>query len=236
MNGDHSKLPRWRERRPRLVSCTPPRVVALVPSFPPLLPLMPARGPVPDDIDRALTTAAYAAKRGDLASRDALFSAVEPRVCRVVRRCAVLMHCRRGGVVEPDDIAQEAFLVFLAVLDRWPERGSFVAYFLAAFPHELRHAARRLTWTRVREVPLAMATRSALMDDDTAAGEEAMTMLVELADSLGEPDRSILLRRVRDGAPMAAIARELGISRRSVQRHWTRLVLSLRPRFDGRSS
>lgn len=231
MNGEHSELPRWRERRPRLVSSMPPRVIALVPAFPPLLPLMPAQGPVPDDIDRALTAAASAAKRGDLASRDALFGAVEPRVSRVVRRCAALMHCRRGGVVEPDDIAQEAFLVFLAVLDRWPERGSFVAYFLAAFPHELRHAARRLTWSRTRETPLGTAASEALIDDGTAAGEAAMAMLVDLANSLGEPDRSILLRRVRDGAPMAAIARELGISRRSVQRHWTRLVQSLRSRF-----
>jgi RNA polymerase sigma factor (sigma-70 family) len=194
---------------------------------------MPAQGPVPGDIDQALTIAAFDAKRGDLASRDALFRAVEPRVSRVVRRCAALMHCRRGGVVEPDDIAQEAFLVFLAVLDRWPERGSFVAYFMATFPHELRHVARRLTWTRIREAPLGAATSEALVDDTTAAGEAAMTMLRELADSLGEPDRSILLRRVRDGVPMAAIARELGISRRTVQRHWTRLVQSLRPRFDG---
>lgn len=229
MNGEHG------DRLPRLVSCTTPRVIALVPSSPPLLPMMPAQGPVPDDIDRALTTAAVAAKRGDIASRDALFRAVEPRVNRAVRRCAILMHCRPGGIVEPDDLAQEAFLVFLAVLVHWPERGSFVAYFLAAFPHELRHAARRLTWSRTRETPLGAAPSEALIDDGTAAGEAAMAMLVDLANSLDEPDRSILLRRVRDGAPMATIARELGISRRSVQRHWTRLVQSLRPQFSADS-
>jgi RNA polymerase sigma factor (sigma-70 family) len=189
---------------------------------------MPERGPVPDDIDRALTAAAYAAKQGDLASQNALYSALEPRVHRVVRRCAAYVGCRRGGVVEPDDIAQEAFLVFLTVLDRWPARGSFVAYFLAAFPHDLRHAARDLIAARARQISLDAAASATLLDDGTVAAAEAAMLLEQLADRLGEPFGTMLLRRVRDGACMAVIARELGMSRRSLQRHWSALLDNLR--------
>ncbi len=209
-----------------------PRVIALRPSFPPFLPVMPERGPVPDDIDRALTAAAYAAKQGDLASQNALYSALEPRVHRVVRHCAAYVQCRRDGVVEPDDIAQEAFLVYLTVLGRWPARGSFVAYFLAAFPHDLRHAARKLIGTtRAGQLSLdaaASAVGTPLLDDGTVAAAEAAMLLEHLANRLGEPFGTVLLRRVRDGASMAVIARELGMSRRSLQRHWSALLGDLR--------
>ncbi|MER3438724.1 MAG: hypothetical protein C4346_14645 [Chloroflexota bacterium] len=196
--------------------------------------MMPAHGPVPEDIDRALTAAAYAAKQGDLASQNALFGALEPRVHRMVRRCAAYLRCRRGGVVEPDDIAQEAFLVFLTVLGRWPARESFVAYFLAAFPLDLRHAARNLIAARSWQISLDAALgRTAgsphpWLDDGTVAAAEAAMLLEHLADRLGEPFGTMVLRRVRDGASMAVIARELGMSRRSLQRHWSVLLGDLR--------
>lgn len=192
---------------------------------------MPAHGPVPEDIDRALTAAAYAAKHGDLASQNALFLALAPRIHRTVRRCAAYLRCRRGGVVEPDDIAQEAFLVFLTVLGRWPARESFVAYFLAAFPLDLRHAARNLIAARSRQISLDAAASATWLDDGTVAAAEAAMLLEQLADRLGEPFGTMLLRRVRDGASMAVIARELGMSRRSVQRHWSVLLGDLRREF-----
>ncbi|HEY8446760.1 MAG TPA: sigma-70 family RNA polymerase sigma factor [Thermomicrobiales bacterium] len=215
--------PRRRDR----VADRHPRIVSLVPISPPLLPLLPSHGPIPDDVDAALTVAAISAQRGDIAARNALYFALEPKIGRIVRRCAARLRCRPGALIEPDDIAQEAFVLLADLIARWPGHGSFVAYFLVAFPRELHHAARRSLRGLSLNVPEDEA-KTSLSVEDESANAETIALVEDLIARLDRFDREILVRRGRDGDSFTAIARDLGVSRRTVHRRWSRLRSELR--------
>src|SRR5262245_55520283 len=89
-----------------------PRVVRLLPSSPPLVPLMRADGEISPDVDRVLTMVAWEAQSGDVAARNALYTACEPKIARFVHRCRGLIEVHGGTAFDLDDVAQEAFLVF----------------------------------------------------------------------------------------------------------------------------
>src|SRR5918997_1598157 len=90
-----------------------PRVIHLLPSSPPLVPVLTPDGDISPDVDRVLTMVAREAQTGDVAARNALFAACEPKIGRFVRRYRT---ATGGAYVCPafdtEDVAQEAFVVF----------------------------------------------------------------------------------------------------------------------------
>ncbi len=177
------------------------------------------------ELDRTVSALARAARAGDLDARNALYSVLEGKIRRFVRRY-------RGGSWaghrswDDDDLAQEAFLVFVDLVTEWTGEGSFTPYFLAYFPWRLRDAVRRLNGAR----PFGQVAWPAhdLLSDGTAATGAAIALLESLAAGLPATSRAILLWHVRDGERFGAIATRLGISRRTVHRHWEATLEDLR--------
>ena len=208
-------------------TCSPSRLVPVLTEDPEGTP------EVSRDVDRVLTAVARDASRGDRAARNALYFAFEPKIMRFVRR-----HARAGfnPSIEPADIAQEAFLVFADLVADWPNDDSFASFFFRQFPRRLAAAVRRLRGDERRfvrpnqkgtGVPSG-STSLEILSDSSAAAEEALARLEALAAGLPEPERSLLLWRIRDGERLGAIARRLGVSRGTVERAWKRLLADLR--------
>ena len=190
----------------------------------------------PDDaptaaVTRALTRAATAAAAGDRAARDTLFQALSIPIAGYVGR-----YRRRAresaGAWDLDDVRQEAYCAFVEAVDEWSGQPPFPAYFTLRFPRRLADAVQRLDG---RPRASAMGDPSLLLHDESAAAEASLALLEALAASLPEPDQSILLFRVRDELGYGTIARRLGLSRRTVFRHWASVRESLRESLvDGR--
>ena len=136
-----------------------------------------------------------------------------------------------GGVWDLDDVRQEAYLAFVETVGEWSGHALFLEYFALRFPRRLADAVWRLN-QRPRSRPIDDA--SLLLHDDSAAAEASLTLLESLAAALPEPDRTILLLRVRDDLGLGTIAKRLGLSRRTVCRHWSRVREMLRETLDGR--
>lgn len=190
-----------------------------------LLPIARPFERVSDEDDRRYGAVALAAMDGDRAARDALFAAFAPRLEPIVRRTSSWISRGPVGVVEADDVPQEAYLVFVGLIERWSGSRSFTGYVTHAFPFALKAALRRLD-----RLPMtALAPDGSDLADGSAAGEEAIALLEVIAADLDERDSWMLLGRIRDGRTLAAMSRERGISRRTAQRDWARLIASLRP-------
>ena len=187
------------------------------------LPLLRAGEAPAPGIERALTEAALVARGGDVAARNGLYLALaEPiavQVARFRRRAA------SATAWDLDDVGQEAFFAFVAVLEEWHEGEPFFACFRARFPLRLRDAVRRLDrrprWAVVRD-------DAVVLRDGSTEAAEALARLEALAAGLSEPDASILRWRIGDGEPVGTIAARLGLSRRAVGRRWARLRDDLR--------
>jgi RNA polymerase sigma factor (sigma-70 family) len=206
-----------------------PFVLPFLPSCPPLVPVVSADGEITPDVDRVLTVVARDAHDGDVAARNALYVALEPKIARFVRRLAGDLD-RRGGcpAVDADDLGQEAFLVFARLVECWPAEGSFGAYFLGHFPWRLKNAGRRLETANRTVLDLSDAPSQSLLADGSADGDEASALLEAMAASLPVPDGDILRWRVRDREGLATIGRRLGVGRQAVARAWTRVAAELR--------
>ncbi len=103
----------------------------------------------------------------------------------------------------------------------WPPARPFGRYILANFPWRLRDAvyrgiARRGMPPHMTVVPIDDGSLRDERADD--AFNDALTRA--LAASLPATQRTILMRHASDGITLTTIARELGISRRTVTRHW----------------
>jgi RNA polymerase sigma factor (sigma-70 family) len=176
-------------------------------------------------LEATIAPAAHAAKHGDAAARDALYATFAAKIDRFCRRIHA-PYCPPGchTVWEADDVAQEAYLVFVALLAEWPEHVPFVRYFLSTFPWRLRDAVYRGVARRgipPRAAAIAL-DRAIWLRDTTAEAREAVALLETVAATLGPPGGEILLRHIRDGETLTAIAHDLGTSRRSVTRAWSR--------------
>ncbi len=202
-----------------------------VPKAPPgiiwLLPLVPRLDPIFPEIDRILGTAARAALSGDTAARDALFAAFQPRFERSIRRCQRVWagQSRQSMVedaIEAVDIAQEAYLVFVDLLDTWPGGGSLSAFLCARFPWRLHDATR--TWRRPTAANLALVRVNAHRAEDDS---ELTALLDEVSADLHPPARELLRWRVFERLTFADIARRTGVSTRTVSRRWGELVNEL---------
>ena len=108
-----------------------------------LLPVAPPASHVAPDLERFFHAAAEAALAGDLLARDALFAAFLPRFERSIRRIQRLWREQlREDAIEPEDIAQEAYLVFVDLLDCWSPDESISAHLSGRFYWRLKDATR----------------------------------------------------------------------------------------------
>lgn len=192
-------------------------------SRPLIVPVVPDRGMIDPAIDRMLTTLAQSHNRSDAELRNALFIAYAPRLRRILLRLWYRTLFEFG--CELCDLEQELYLIFASLLERWSGQGSLSAYLHGALPWRLFDAARRLA-PKDRQLP--DHPLPAPIADGSHAADEAALLLEELARTLAPFDRDLLLRHVRDGQSLAAIARATGLSHRTVRRAWLRLQQHLR--------
>ncbi|MCC6792672.1 MAG: sigma-70 family RNA polymerase sigma factor, partial [Thermomicrobiales bacterium] len=184
------------------------------PSMPPrqprrtLAPALPPNGPISTEHDLLLARLAQRAIAGDRDALAVLYAAYLPRLDHWVRRAC--RSCYRPGAdaaVDPEDVAQEAFLVFADLLLNWDGEGSLSAYLIAFFPWRLSDAVSRMMGGRRRST----APPSLHLADDSHDADEALAILEAVASDL--PDRlgRILICRIRDGMTWPEIAVEVGV-------------------------
>jgi DNA-directed RNA polymerase specialized sigma24 family protein len=171
-----------------------------------------------------LTAAAHQARQGDRAWRDAIYSAladwIEPHVQRWTRLAAA-----SDGSWDLDDVRQEAYLVVAELAGGWDGAEDFLDDLTRSFPDRLARTVRDFQRRPGRRVstwhlhPLL---------DGSAAAAESLALLETIAADLPDPDGRLLLARVRDRAGWGAIARQLGLPRRTINRRWSRLAARLR--------
>jgi DNA-directed RNA polymerase specialized sigma24 family protein len=119
-------------------------------------------------------------------------------------------------------VEQEAFIAFSEIVDNWIETAPFGRFMLANLPWRLRDAVYRGVGRRnVPPRSLAVTPDTAIvLHDDSAAAEEALTLIATIGETMEEPQRSILLGHICNGKSLAQIGRELSLSRRTVTRYW----------------
>jgi RNA polymerase sigma factor (sigma-70 family) len=191
--------------------------------------VLPVIGPIDaisDRLDVFLTIGAHAAKTGSLAARNALFLALQPKLLHQARQIRPWM---LPASWDKCDLEQEAFVVFAQLVDAWSGEGSFTGYILGHFGWRLRNVVRH---ARDRErLPVARLETATLAEDDSWAAEELRVLLEEIAANFPPIEQEILLGRVRDGDGFGALAHRLGLSRKTVYRHWILVVIELRRSF-----
>lgn len=205
---------RLRQRRAAGVTVTAP---------PAIVPVVNAPDDVSAAIEGRLRPTALRARAGCPVARDALYLALHPKLERFIRRVRV-PHLGEGrtGIWDRDDVEQEAWLVFAELVEQWSPERPFGRYILATFPWRLRDAiyrgiGRRGVPTRMALVPI---DDHAWLRDGSAAADEASVLLGVLAERLPALQAEILRRHVGDGETLTAIARDLGLGRRTVTRQW----------------
>lgn len=181
--------------------------------------------------DRWLGQLARAAAAGDRTARDALWEETGARLTRVARH--TLWDMNRE---EQEDMAQEAFPLFLALVHEWagsateqrarraadaPDEG-FAAYLFGLFRWRVRNALRAARHAGAARVPLRETSASLAHADELALDLPAFLAV------LPEQERQIFLLRVVDGRTMPEIAARLGLTDRSARRHWAQTRRRLR--------
>jgi RNA polymerase sigma factor (sigma-70 family) len=169
------------------------------------------------ELDARLTAMARRA-RIDGRTRDELYAALGYKIERFVRRYR--FRTDRLVICEPEDVAQEAYLVFCNLLDSWPGEESFSGYFFSRFPWRLARAVdvAERGWSASRLLPL-------LETDDTIPplDPEDHFTLTEVGAMLDERHRMVLELYIGHGLKLSEIARVLGVHRRTVERYWARI-------------
>ncbi|CAN5776579.1 hypothetical protein BH20CHL3_BH20CHL3_10970 [soil metagenome] len=207
-------------------NCQQPRATPPV-----LLPLIGFDDELDAPLERTLHPVAMRAQGGDWVARDALYSAFEPKLARIARRIRtpwVPDGCK--GVWDKDDVAQEAYLAFVGVIENWPPGIPFGRYVLAHFPWRLRDAVyrgvgRRGVPPRTYAVPIVAGEEFA----DRASVEFEQRIVIDALASSFEPPLDGLLRmRILEQQSVACAAERLGISQHSATRHWRSLLIRLR--------
>lgn len=190
--------------------------------------LLPVIGP--DDVilptfDETLATFAIRAQEGDRDARDALYFAFLPKLERMMSAVRVpAVPDDAEGPWSREDVAQEGYLVFTDLVDDWAGDVSFTAYLLSRFTWRLKDAMRRgmarpPVPPRQRSVPVEAAMP---LEDDGIAYDHAQPDLATVLAALPDPLDTVLLGVVQ-GKSKAAIAREMGVSRRTMVRYWQRV-------------
>lgn len=180
--------------------------------------------PTPD-IEAWLAALALEAKT-DPDARNALYQALSFKIGRFVRRYRYRE--RPLSICDLEDVAQEAFVVFCTLVERWPGQESFLGYFFSRFPWRLARAidviergssaARVYSLTEADEI---LATAARVEPDDLFA-------LAEIGAGLAPRDRAVLELHIGQRLHLREAAIVLGISPRTVYRAWARIVSELR--------
>ena len=187
-----------------------------------------------EGIEVDLSRLVLAAQTGSAAARNDIYWLLHVKIGRWVEREWLAIR-DRSLIVEPGDVHGEAFVVLADLIEQWPGAGGF-----GVFPWRLRAAVREQAGLPVR---LRQATgpsgwsgpdvlaegfgetpTAGLVAEQTWLAAEAISLLESLAEPLDEPDRLLLIWRVRDGQPMTVIARRLGLNRRTLYRRWERIA------------
>ena len=174
------------------------------------------------ELDQRLTAMARRA-RIDGRTRDELYQVLGYKIDRFVRRYRFKND--QLVICEPDDVAQEAYLVFCDLLDSWPGEESFPGYFFSRFPWRLARAVdvAERGWSASRLLPL-------LETDDTIPplDPEDHFILADIGAMLDERHRLVLELYIGHGLRLAEIARILGVHRRTVDRCWAKIKEEVR--------
>jgi RNA polymerase sigma factor (sigma-70 family) len=201
------------------------------PAQPALLPVIGVNDEILPAFERTLQPIAERARLGDHAARDALFAAFEPKIMRFVRRIRVpFAPGGAHGLWDRDDVAQEAYLVFVGVIESWSPAIPFGRYMLANFPWRLRDAVHR--GIARRGIPprssVVSMDRAGWIADRSARETESRAMIEALASSFEPPLDDVLRLHILEGLSLTATAARLGVSRRSASRYWRAIVTRLR--------
>jgi RNA polymerase sigma factor (sigma-70 family) len=192
--------------------------------------LLPVIGPfdaISAQLDHILTTAARSAKTGNNNTRNALFLALQPKLLQIARQIRFWM---LPATWERADLEQEVFVVFAELVDAWSGDTPFTGYLLGHFSWRLRGTVRR---ARLAErLPSASADTAASIADDSWAAVELRILLDEVAGHFSTFERAILIGRICDGEGFGSLAYRLGVSRKTVYRHWMSTLIALRRSLD----
>ncbi len=173
---------------------------------------------------------ARAAAAGDRTARDALWEQIGARLTHVARHSIWDMNME-----EQEDMAQEAFPIFLALVREWanpktqkarqtpdaPGEG-FAEYLFGLFRWRVRNAIRA-----ERRVVTGPIPRDTTVAPFARAHEFALDLPAFLA-LLPEEERRIFLLRIVEGRTIREIAARLGLTDRTVRRYWTQTLRRLR--------
>lgn len=189
-----------------------------------LLPVIGADDVILPAFDDTLGDFAIRAQEGDTDARDALFFAFLPKLERLMTH-ARPPSARNGmtGLWDRDDVEQEAYLAFLELVDGWSGDVSFTSWLLSRFPWRLKDAIRDGIGRppmppRQHAVGIEQAELVPIELHDFAP--EVREMVNRLMAGLPEELSRILVAHAIDGRTKTDIAKDLGVSRRTMVRYW----------------
>jgi len=180
-----------------------------------------------EDDDVWLGQLAWAARAGDRGARDALWLAVGPRLVRMALRMAWAF-----PTLEPDDAVQEAFPVFAALVADWPGPTAlgtgFATYLFGLFRWRLHSLLRAYERRSATIVGKEWTTGAPPRADASAIWQEYGVDFPAFVACLPDHERAIFLSRIQEGLGIPAIAARLGLTPRTVSRHWNVTLRRLR--------
>jgi len=174
--------------------------------------------------EETLGSFAMRAQQGDRIARDALFRAYQPKLDRLMRAIRPpFAPDGAEGIWSREDVAQEAWLVFVDLVDAWAGDVDFTAFLLSRFSWRLKDVVLRgigkpAVPPRWRAVPMQDAALVAMIE--TNEGKDALAKVLE---GLTPPLAAVLVGHAIEGRTKAAIARELGVSTRTIVRYWAQI-------------
>ncbi len=187
---------------------------------------------LPEDDDVWLGRLAQAARVGDRGARDALWVAVGPRLTQMAHRAAWAF-----PMLERDDAVQETFPIFAVLVATWPGPEAtgtgFAIYLFGMFRwrlhsllrgYERRLPATTAAWNTGAERHVVVPPRIYAPVAWHEYGVDFPAFVAHLPDH----EREIFLLRIREGLETRDIALRLGLTPRTVSRHWNVTLRRLR--------
>lgn len=189
-----------------------------------LLPVIGADDIILPTFDDTLGSFAIRAQEGDTDARDALFFAYLPKLERLMNHARV-PHAAPGetGVWDRDDVEQEAYLVFLDLVDSWSGDVSFTSWVLARFPWRLRNAvsagvAKPSIPPRQHQISLEIADLEPIELEELDPDSDGR--VTRLLDALPGHLVEVLVAHAFHGTSKSQVARDIQVSRRTLVRYW----------------
>jgi RNA polymerase sigma factor (sigma-70 family) len=178
--------------------------------------------------DRWLGQLARATQRGDKIARDMLWDAIGHRLVSLARRSAWFL-----PEPEREDIAQEAFPLFLTLVQEWDKAVTadtgFARYLFGVFRVRIRNIIRDGMRAYALAPTIARGAVAMMPDErSTAHGLEDAVDLASFLASLSRHEQRILHLRTVEGVPMEQIAARLGVTPRSISRTWNSVLRRFR--------